>query len=170
MIERINWMADQSEKGIQQSGGIMVNYLYRYCFYWCTSDLNTFGWVSWAVCCNYDNRFENIEEYALSYSSSGLIHSSPSLSEYLEVSNIGLCFTPICFDWTAPFVTAIFVILLLYHIENSVAAEGFMRQNIFGTDFASWGVLSVIGYFEPRWFTLIGYCSSSPVHCEHEAS
>jgi malonyl-CoA decarboxylase len=30
MIERINWMADQSEKGIQQSGGIMVNYLYRY--------------------------------------------------------------------------------------------------------------------------------------------
>jgi hypothetical protein len=23
-------MADQSEKGIQQSGGIMVNYLYRY--------------------------------------------------------------------------------------------------------------------------------------------
>ncbi|GJN34083.1 hypothetical protein PR202_gb22721 [Eleusine coracana subsp. coracana] len=32
MIERINWMADQSEKGIQQSGGIMVNYLYRYVF------------------------------------------------------------------------------------------------------------------------------------------
>jgi len=30
MIERINWMADQSEKGVQQSGGIMVNYLYRY--------------------------------------------------------------------------------------------------------------------------------------------
>ncbi|KAL5677458.1 hypothetical protein ACJX0J_013589, partial [Zea mays] len=57
MIERINWMADQSEKGIQQSGGIMVNYLYR---------------------------LENIEEYALSYSSTGLIHSSPSLSEYLE--------------------------------------------------------------------------------------
>lgn len=23
-------MADQSEKGIQQSGGIMVNYVYRY--------------------------------------------------------------------------------------------------------------------------------------------
>jgi hypothetical protein len=33
MIERINWMADQSEKGIEQSGGIMVNYLYRYVFY-----------------------------------------------------------------------------------------------------------------------------------------
>ncbi|KAL6655634.1 hypothetical protein ACP70R_006460 [Stipagrostis hirtigluma subsp. patula] len=57
MIERINWMADQSEKGIQQSGGIMVNYLYR---------------------------LENIEEYALSYSGTGFIHSSPSLSQYLE--------------------------------------------------------------------------------------
>ncbi|XP_039795103.1 malonyl-CoA decarboxylase, mitochondrial-like isoform X2 [Panicum virgatum] len=57
MIERINWMADQSEKGIQQSGGIMVNYLYR---------------------------LENIEEYALSYSGKGLVHSSPSLSQYLE--------------------------------------------------------------------------------------
>ncbi|CAN1326628.1 Malonyl-CoA decarboxylase, mitochondrial [Linum perenne] len=29
MIERINWMADRSEKGIRQSGGIMVNYVYR---------------------------------------------------------------------------------------------------------------------------------------------
>ncbi|OEL21022.1 Malonyl-CoA decarboxylase, mitochondrial, partial [Dichanthelium oligosanthes] len=57
MIERINWMADQSEKGIQQSGGIMVNYLYR---------------------------LDNIEEYALSYSGTGLIQSSPSLSQYLE--------------------------------------------------------------------------------------
>ncbi|KAJ1289561.1 hypothetical protein BS78_02G174300 [Paspalum vaginatum] len=57
MIERINWMADQSEKGIQQSGGVMVNYLYR---------------------------LENIEEYALSYLGTGLIHSSSSLSQYLE--------------------------------------------------------------------------------------
>ncbi|KAF7811203.1 malonyl-CoA decarboxylase, mitochondrial-like isoform X1 [Senna tora] len=29
MMERINWMADQSEKGLSQSGGIMVNYVYR---------------------------------------------------------------------------------------------------------------------------------------------
>ncbi|OAO97105.1 hypothetical protein AXX17_AT4G06120 [Arabidopsis thaliana] len=29
MVERINWMADRSEKGIRQSGGIMVNYVYR---------------------------------------------------------------------------------------------------------------------------------------------
>ncbi|KAL8158945.1 hypothetical protein V2J09_000482 [Rumex salicifolius] len=29
MIERLNWMADRSEKGITQSGGIMVNYIYR---------------------------------------------------------------------------------------------------------------------------------------------
>ena len=28
-IERINWAADLSEKGIAQSGGIMVNYLYN---------------------------------------------------------------------------------------------------------------------------------------------
>uniref|UniRef100_A0A2P2LMN5 Malonyl-CoA decarboxylase-like n=1 Tax=Rhizophora mucronata TaxID=61149 RepID=A0A2P2LMN5_RHIMU len=30
MIERMNWMADRSEKGLHQSGGIMVNYVYRY--------------------------------------------------------------------------------------------------------------------------------------------
>lgn len=29
MVERINWMADQSEKGLCQSAGIMVNYVYR---------------------------------------------------------------------------------------------------------------------------------------------
>lgn len=28
-IERINWLADASEKGIEQSAGMMVNYLYR---------------------------------------------------------------------------------------------------------------------------------------------
>jgi malonyl-CoA decarboxylase len=27
-IERLNWLADTSEKGIEQSAGIMVNYLY----------------------------------------------------------------------------------------------------------------------------------------------
>lgn len=29
MVERINWMADRSDKGLHQSGGIMVNYVYR---------------------------------------------------------------------------------------------------------------------------------------------
>ncbi|XP_039161450.1 heterodimeric geranylgeranyl pyrophosphate synthase small subunit, chloroplastic [Eucalyptus grandis] len=29
MVERINWMADRSEKGQHQSAGIMVNYVYR---------------------------------------------------------------------------------------------------------------------------------------------
>lgn len=29
MVERINWSADRSEKGLSQSGGIMVNYVYR---------------------------------------------------------------------------------------------------------------------------------------------
>lgn len=61
MIERINWMADQSENGIKQSGGIMVNYLYR---------------------------LENIEEYGLSYFGTGQIHDSPSLSQYLEPKHI----------------------------------------------------------------------------------
>jgi malonyl-CoA decarboxylase len=28
-IERINWMADNSPRGIKQSAGMMVNYLYR---------------------------------------------------------------------------------------------------------------------------------------------
>ncbi|MEE8545092.1 MAG: malonyl-CoA decarboxylase family protein, partial [Alphaproteobacteria bacterium] len=28
-IERINWLADRSEKGLDQSAGIMVNYRYR---------------------------------------------------------------------------------------------------------------------------------------------
>ncbi|KAJ6925403.1 malonyl-CoA decarboxylase [Populus alba x Populus x berolinensis] len=29
MVERLNWMADRSERGLRQSGGIMVNYVYR---------------------------------------------------------------------------------------------------------------------------------------------
>jgi malonyl-CoA decarboxylase len=28
-VERINWLGDVSPKGLQQSAGIMVNYLYR---------------------------------------------------------------------------------------------------------------------------------------------
>ena len=32
MVERLNWMADRSEKGLHQSGGIMVNYVYRWLF------------------------------------------------------------------------------------------------------------------------------------------
>jgi len=28
-VERLNWLGDVSEKGLQQSAGIMVNYLYR---------------------------------------------------------------------------------------------------------------------------------------------
>jgi len=28
-VERLNWLGDVSDKGIQQSAGIMVNYLYR---------------------------------------------------------------------------------------------------------------------------------------------
>ena len=28
-MERLNWLADLSPKGIQQSAGIMINYLYR---------------------------------------------------------------------------------------------------------------------------------------------
>ncbi|CAK9311667.1 unnamed protein product [Citrullus colocynthis] len=57
MIERLNWMADRSEKGLLQSGGIMVNYVYR---------------------------MEKIEEYAHSYFSTGQIHSSPDILRYVE--------------------------------------------------------------------------------------
>lgn len=49
MVGRLNWMADRSEKGLLQSGGIMVNYVYR---------------------------LENIEENAQSYFSTGHIHAS----------------------------------------------------------------------------------------------
>jgi malonyl-CoA decarboxylase len=28
-MERLNWLADLSPKGMQQSAGIMINYLYR---------------------------------------------------------------------------------------------------------------------------------------------
>ena len=29
MVEQLNWAADLSPKGVQQSAGIMVNYLYK---------------------------------------------------------------------------------------------------------------------------------------------
>ncbi|XP_015885239.3 uncharacterized protein LOC107420719 [Ziziphus jujuba] len=57
MVERINWMADRSEKGLRQSGGIMVNYVYR---------------------------LDNIEEYAQSYFSTGHIHASNDLRRIVE--------------------------------------------------------------------------------------
>ncbi|KAL3521920.1 hypothetical protein ACH5RR_014754 [Cinchona calisaya] len=57
MIGRLNWMADRSEKGLVQSGGIMVNYIYR---------------------------VENIEENAQSYYSKGHIQASSEVSCFLE--------------------------------------------------------------------------------------
>ncbi|KAK7303343.1 hypothetical protein RJT34_14246 [Clitoria ternatea] len=57
MVERINWMADRSEKGLSQSGGIMVNYVYR---------------------------LEHIEEYAQSYFSDGKIQASSDLHRCVE--------------------------------------------------------------------------------------
>ncbi|XP_044496148.1 malonyl-CoA decarboxylase, mitochondrial isoform X2 [Mangifera indica] len=59
MIERINWMADRSEKGLNQSAGIMVNYVYR---------------------------LGHIEEYAQSYFSTGNIHASDDVRCYAEPS------------------------------------------------------------------------------------
>ncbi|KAJ0018821.1 hypothetical protein Pint_09810 [Pistacia integerrima] len=58
MIERINWMADRSEKGLNQSAGIMVNYVYR---------------------------LGHIEEYAQSYFSTGNIHASDDVRRYVEL-------------------------------------------------------------------------------------
>ncbi|XP_050368149.1 uncharacterized protein LOC126786381 [Argentina anserina] len=57
MVERINWMADRSEKGLLQSGGIMVNYIYR---------------------------LGRIEDYSQSYFSTGHIHTSSELCHYVE--------------------------------------------------------------------------------------
>lgn len=59
MVGRLNWMGDRSEKGLRQSAGIMVNYIYR---------------------------LENIEENAQSYFSIGHIHASPDMSQYIEPS------------------------------------------------------------------------------------
>lgn len=60
MVHRLNWMADRSGKGLLQSGGIMVNYLYR---------------------------MDNIEESAHSYFSSGHINASQDVSCFLEDNN-----------------------------------------------------------------------------------
>lgn len=49
-IGRLNWMANRSEKGFRESGGIMVNYIYR---------------------------LEKIEEHAQAYFSTGHIEYSP---------------------------------------------------------------------------------------------
>lgn len=57
IIERINWMADPSEKGIRQSAGIMVNYVYR---------------------------LEQIEENAQSYFSIGHISASSDVHHCFE--------------------------------------------------------------------------------------
>ncbi|KAM1347906.1 hypothetical protein ACFX2H_036781 [Malus domestica] len=57
MVERINWMGDRSEKGLHQSGGMMVNYVYR---------------------------LGQIEDYAHSYFSTGLIHTSSDLRRHVE--------------------------------------------------------------------------------------
>ncbi|XP_043690211.1 malonyl-CoA decarboxylase, mitochondrial isoform X1 [Telopea speciosissima] len=57
MIERLNWMADRSEKGLRQSGGIMVNYVYR---------------------------LDKIEENAQSYFSTGHIQASSEFRCRLE--------------------------------------------------------------------------------------
>ncbi|KAM7501002.1 hypothetical protein LguiA_025416 [Lonicera macranthoides] len=59
MIGKLNWMADRSEKGFSQSGGIMVNYIYR---------------------------LENIEENAHLYFSTGHIHASSDVLHYIEPS------------------------------------------------------------------------------------
>lgn len=56
MIGGLNWMADRSEKGLCQSAGIMVNYLYR---------------------------LEDIEENGQSYISSGIVEASDDVRGFL---------------------------------------------------------------------------------------
>ncbi|CAK9137262.1 unnamed protein product [Ilex paraguariensis] len=57
MVGRLNWMADRSEKGLSQSAGIMVNYIYK---------------------------LENIEENAQSYFSKGHIQASSEVRDNVE--------------------------------------------------------------------------------------
>ncbi|KAL6542927.1 hypothetical protein OROHE_010447 [Orobanche hederae] len=57
MVGRINWMADRSEKGLKQSAGIMVNYIYK---------------------------VEHIEDNAQSYFSKGQVPASDEVMTYLE--------------------------------------------------------------------------------------
>ncbi|KAK9155565.1 hypothetical protein Sjap_003045 [Stephania japonica] len=57
MIERLNWMADRSTKGLHQSGSIMVNYVYR---------------------------TDKIEENAQLYFNEGRIQASSDIHHYLE--------------------------------------------------------------------------------------
>ncbi|XP_055805078.1 uncharacterized protein LOC129873911 isoform X3 [Solanum dulcamara] len=60
MIGRLNWMADRSQKGLTQSGGIMVNYIYR---------------------------LDNIEDSAQAYLNEGHIESSYDFRSYIEDDN-----------------------------------------------------------------------------------
>ncbi|GER56296.1 malonyl-CoA decarboxylase family protein [Striga asiatica] len=57
MVGRINWLADRSEKGLNQSAGIMVNYIYK---------------------------VDHIEENAQSYFSKGKIQASEEVRIYLD--------------------------------------------------------------------------------------
>ncbi|GMH05283.1 hypothetical protein Nepgr_007123 [Nepenthes gracilis] len=57
IIERLNWMADRSEKGLAQSGGIMVNYIYM---------------------------MDSIEENAQTYFSTGHINASFDINGIVE--------------------------------------------------------------------------------------
>eukprot|EP01018_Ginkgo_biloba_P033141 Gb_39933 [translate_table: standard] len=58
IVERLNWMADLSDKALHQSAGIMVNYLYR---------------------------LDEIEENAQTYFNTGYIRTSPHIEDYLKV-------------------------------------------------------------------------------------
>ena len=78
-------MADKSEKGIEQCGGIMVYYLYMYAFsFYRNKRQYGYLWMAFTDT-GFSNtinifRLENIEEYASSYSATGIIHTSPNLS------------------------------------------------------------------------------------------
>ncbi|KAL2946153.1 hypothetical protein AAZX31_U042700 [Glycine max] len=60
MVEIINWMANRSYKGLSQSGGIMMNYVYR---------------------------LDHIEEYAHSYFNNGEIHTSSDLHRWVDATD-----------------------------------------------------------------------------------
>ncbi|KVI01104.1 Malonyl-CoA decarboxylase [Cynara cardunculus var. scolymus] len=75
MIGRLNWMADRSEKGLSQSGGIMVNYIYRNVIVVVGPFLDVEE--KWRC-------LEHIEDYAQAYFSTGHIQASPDVHHFIE--------------------------------------------------------------------------------------
>ncbi|WVY92781.1 hypothetical protein V8G54_031869 [Vigna mungo] len=86
MVERINWMADRSQKGLSQSGGIMVNYVYSssHSVLVLLVKLGNLTNMKGAMAVLVISLLDHIEEYAHSYFSNGEIQASSDLHHYVD--------------------------------------------------------------------------------------